>query len=146
MERVTYFFYGTLMDAAILSRVSGTAVTAARLRPAVLDGYRRVRVAGENYPALAASPGGRVEGCLFRNAVPEVQRRIAVYEEDTYEPRWEWVKGIGGIKTHALVFTAGPKMRLTDEERSFADWCRTHRRPFLMGLGRWMKDFERTAP
>jgi gamma-glutamylcyclotransferase (GGCT)/AIG2-like uncharacterized protein YtfP len=142
MERVTYFFYGTLMDAAVLARVSGMVVTAARLRPAVLEGYRRMRVADQHYPALAPAAGARVHGCVFRNAPPEAQRRIAAYEESTYDLRWEWVKGLGGIRTQALVFVAGPKMALSEEEWDYEDWCRRYRRPFLMGLDRWLKDRE----
>jgi gamma-glutamylcyclotransferase (GGCT)/AIG2-like uncharacterized protein YtfP len=137
-ERVTFFFYGTLMDAAICARVTGTAVTAARLRPATLDDYKIVRVAEQHYPALVPSPGGRVQGRLLRNVGPEAQRRLAIYEDDTYEPKWVRVKGVGGIKAMALAFVAGPRMQLTDEPWDYEDWCRLHRRPFLMGLDRWI--------
>lgn len=146
MERVTYFFYGTLMDPAVASRVCGMAVTAARLRPATLEGYRRVHVADQHYPALTPAPGARIEGRLLRNVPEEVQRRIAAYEDKTYELKWEWVRGPGGIKTRALVFVAGPTMKLSDDEWDFEDWCRRHRRPFLMGLDRWTKEFVRTSP
>lgn len=140
MERVTFFFYGTLMDAAITARVTGMAVSAAHLRPATLDGYKRVRVAERHYPALVPSPEGRVEGRLLRNVPPEAQRRLAIYEDDTYEPKWVRVKAVGGIKVQALAFVAGPKMLVTDEDWDFDAWCRKHRRPFLMGLDRWTKE------
>lgn len=142
-ERVTFFFYGTLMDAAICARVTGMAVTAARLRSATLDDYKIVRVADQHYPALVPSPGGRVQGRLFRNVPPDAQRRLAIYEDDTYEPKWVRAKGIGGIKTMALAFVAGPKMQLTDEAWDFEDWCRTHRKPFLMGLERWIRESDK---
>ena len=145
MERVTYFFYGTLMDPAVASRVTGMAVTAARLRTATLEGYRRGRVVDQTYPAITPLVDNRVEGRLFRNAPEEAQRRIAAYEEKTYVLKWEWVRGPGGIKTRALVFVAGPAMKLTDEDWDFEDWCRQHRRPFLMTLDRWTKEFERTT-
>jgi hypothetical protein len=41
----TFFFYGTLMDRALLSRVTGVHFDAAQLRPGVLKDYKRVRVA-----------------------------------------------------------------------------------------------------
>jgi hypothetical protein len=138
-DRVTFFFYGTLMDAAICARVTGMAVTAARLRPATLDDYKTVRVADEHYPALVASPGAQVHGRLFRNVGPEGQRRLAFYEDETYEPKWVRVRGFGGIKTMALAFVAGPRMQLTDEPWDYDDWCRRHRRPFLMGLDRMIR-------
>ena len=75
-ERLTFFFYGTLMDAAICARVTGMAVTAARLRPATLDDYKIVRVADQHYPTLVPSPGERVQGRLLRNVGPEAQRRF----------------------------------------------------------------------
>ena len=137
-ERLTFFFYGTLMDAAICARVTGMAVTAARLRPATLEDYKIVRVADRHYPALVPSPGGQLQGRLLRNVGPEAQRRLAIYEDETYEPKWVRVKGIGGIKAMALAFVAGPRMKLTDEPWDFDDWCRQHRRPFLMGLDRWI--------
>jgi gamma-glutamylcyclotransferase (GGCT)/AIG2-like uncharacterized protein YtfP len=144
-ERVTFFFYGTLMDAAICARVTGIAVTAARLRPATLDGYRIVRVADQHYPALIPSPGGRVQGRLLRNVPPEAQRRLAIYEDDTYEAKWVRAKGVGGIKTMALAFVAGPKIKLTDEAWDFDTWRHRHRMPFLMGLERWTRDVEKVG-
>ncbi len=137
-ERLTFFFYGTLMDAAICARVTGMAVTAARLRPATLDDYKIVRVADQHYPTLVPSSGGRVEGRLLRNVGPEAQRRLAIYEGDSYEAKWVRVKGVGGIKAMALSFLSGPKMQATDEPWDFDEWCRQHRRPFLMGLDRWI--------
>ena len=146
MARATYFFYGTLMDAAVLGRVVGANITAARLRPAVLENYRRVRVADQHYPAVVPVVGQRVEGRLFRGASPEMQRRIAWYEDRTYETRVEMVVGPGGLRSQALVFIAGPRMRVTDEDWNFAGWCRKHRRPFLARLETWMKGYARTTP
>jgi gamma-glutamylcyclotransferase (GGCT)/AIG2-like uncharacterized protein YtfP len=144
-DRVTFFFYGTLMDAAICARVTGVAVTAARLRPATLDDYKVVRVADQHYPALVPSSGSQVQGRLLRNVGPEAQRRLAIYEDETYEPKWVKVRGVGGIKAMALAFVAGPRMRLTDEHWDFDDWCRRHRRPFLMGLDRWISTSEKVG-
>jgi len=144
-ERVTFFFYGTLMDAAICARVTGMAVTAAKLRPATLEGHRRVRVADRHYPAITPVPGSRVTGCLFRQVPPKAQRRLALYEDDTYEAKWVRVSGIGGIKTMALAFVAGPRMQLTDEEWDYEDWRRRHRRPFLMGLDRWVREADKVG-
>ena len=139
--RADYFFYGTLMDAAILARVSGMPVTAARLRPAILDGFRCVRVADRHYPAVVPAVGHRVVGRLFRGAGVEAQRRIAFYEDRDYRPRTVEITGPGGIRARALVFAAGPAMRLTDEDWDFAAWCRRHRRPFLNRLDEWMKGY-----
>jgi hypothetical protein len=55
------------------------------------------------------------------------------------------VRGISGIKTMALAFVAGPKMQLTDEIWDYEDWCRRHRRPFLMGLDRRVREADKIA-
>ena len=141
MERQNYFFYGTLMDAAVLTRVSGVNVTAARLRPAILEGYRRVRVVGQHYPSIVAVAGRQVAGRLFRRASPEVQRRVAWYEDRDYDLRSVEIIGPASIRTRALVFVAGPAMRLSDEDWDFETWRRRHRRAFLTRLDLWMKGY-----
>ena len=55
--RGTYFFYGTLMDRDVLNIVSGLNLAPARLRPARLPGYRRVRVQDVQYPAVLRFEG-----------------------------------------------------------------------------------------
>jgi gamma-glutamylcyclotransferase (GGCT)/AIG2-like uncharacterized protein YtfP len=143
VERQNFFFYGTLMDPAVLARVVGMNVTAARLRPAILEGYRRVCVSGQHYPSLVAAPGRQVAGRLFRGAGPEVQRRIAWYEDRDYDLRGVEVTGPAGIRSRALVYVAGPAMRLSDEDWEFEAWHRLHRRAFLTRLDLWMKGYVR---
>jgi hypothetical protein len=133
-----YFFYGTLMDPAVLARVTGLALTAARLRPAMLDGYRRLRVEGKHYPAITPVADCSVEGRVVRNVSPDAQRRIIAYEESEYLQQPVRLIGPGGLRIEALAFVAGPEMRLTDEAWDFDDWCRQHRRPFLKGLGAYL--------
>lgn len=61
------FAYGTLMCPDIMAEVSGLnrPVTSATLR-----GYRRLRVKGEDYPALLPDPAGCVPGVIYRD-IPE---------------------------------------------------------------------------
>lgn len=140
-DRVSYFFYGTLMDPAVAARVVAAPVTAARLRPAVLEGYRRVRVADQHYPTIYEARGYRIEGRLFRNASLDAQHRIAWYEDRDYQLREVEVTGPGGLKTSAWSFVAGPRMKLTEDDWDFAAWCRQHRRPFLARLDSWLADY-----
>jgi|HubBroStandDraft_6_1064221.scaffolds.fasta_scaffold4209316_1 hypothetical protein len=58
------FFYGTLMDRELLSRVFGRRVPARALRPARLDGWRRVAVRGCGYLVLVCCPRARVAGVV----------------------------------------------------------------------------------
>ena len=76
------FFYGTLLDPALLTRLTGRP---AMLQPAVLKGFRRVRLRGTPYPTLA--PGrGTVPGALFV-ADRRAFRRLAAYEGPRYRLR-----------------------------------------------------------
>ena len=61
------FAYGTLMCPDIMAEVSGLhrSVTSATLR-----GYRRLRVKGEDYPALLPDATGFVPGVIYRD-IPE---------------------------------------------------------------------------
>ena len=61
------FAYGTLMCPDIMEEVSRLQrpVTAATLR-----GYRRLRVKGEDYPALLPDAAGSVPGVIYRD-IPE---------------------------------------------------------------------------
>ncbi len=80
-----YFFYGTLMDGDVLARVVGQPVPPARMEAAVVDGYRRLYVAGAWYPMLVPAPGGRVEGRLVSGIDAAQAARIANFESDAYE-------------------------------------------------------------
>lgn len=126
------------MDPAVLARVTGLPLTAARLRPATLAGYRCLRVADQHYPAIVPAEGHKVEGRVVRNLPEDAERRILAYEEAEYSRRPVRVIGPGALRIEALTFVAGPKMRLTEEAWDFEAWCRTHRRPFLNGLGGYL--------
>jgi hypothetical protein len=75
------FFYGTLLDPDIQRRVVGRALTGAAFVPASLQGFRRVRAAGQWFPILV--PGLRsdlVEGGLATDLDGREIARIVAYE------------------------------------------------------------------
>jgi hypothetical protein len=53
-----YFFYGTLMDAAVRAAVLGRALPADAVIAAELAGWRRVRRRGATYPVLGPDDVG----------------------------------------------------------------------------------------
>ena len=81
----TYFFYGTLMDRDVLNIVSGLNLGAARLRPALLLGYRRVRVQDAQYPAVLPSEGHSVQGCAVHGITAAAAARVEFFENDGYD-------------------------------------------------------------
>ena len=77
------FVYGTLLDPAVLARMSGERVLARRLRPAWIEGWRRVFLRGTPYPTLLADPGGRVQGAVLRVGAGAFAR-LSAYEGSAY--------------------------------------------------------------
>jgi gamma-glutamylcyclotransferase (GGCT)/AIG2-like uncharacterized protein YtfP len=73
------FVYGTLLDPGLVARLTRRP---ARPRPAVLDGFQRVRLRGTPYPTLRRGQGS-VAGALLL-ADREAFRRLAAYEGPRY--------------------------------------------------------------
>lgn len=75
------FAYGTLMCPDIMAEVSGLQrpVTAATLR-----GYQRLRVKGEDYPALLPDPAGCVPGVIYRDIPETAWTLLDRFEGDMY--------------------------------------------------------------
>jgi gamma-glutamylcyclotransferase (GGCT)/AIG2-like uncharacterized protein YtfP len=80
---VILFVYGTLLDPAVLARVSGEPALARRLRPARLAGWRRVTLRGTPYPTLLRDHGAGVDGAVLR-AGARALARLAAYEGSAY--------------------------------------------------------------
>jgi gamma-glutamylcyclotransferase (GGCT)/AIG2-like uncharacterized protein YtfP len=80
---VILFVYGTLLDPAVLVRVTGDASLARRLRPACLAGWRRVLLRGTPYPTLVPQTGATVEGAVLRVSAA-ARARLSAYEGSAY--------------------------------------------------------------
>jgi hypothetical protein len=80
------FVYGTLLDPAVLRRVTGQRGLARRLRPARLAGWRRVTLRGTPYPTLlrGARPGAEIGGLLLPRLAAPAFARLAAYEGPSY--------------------------------------------------------------
>jgi hypothetical protein len=136
-----YFFYGTLMDADVLGAVVGRAISPARLRPAVLAGYRRVYAKGASYPVLV--PGGAedlVEGRLFKDATAAEARRLRRYEGGHYGEATLKVTVTGEGSVEARTFLPRPGVAATAEPWEFRPWQRRHKRAYMRGFKDSMGD------
>jgi hypothetical protein len=141
-EASTYFFNGTLMDRDVLCIVSGLSLAPMRLRPAVLPGYRRVRVQDVQYPAVYVSDGHSVEGCAVHGIPRPAAERLRLFENDGYELAVAPVLIGNNVNRKAALFAASARMNLTDEEWSFEDWRRHHRRQFMTRVKTWAEKLE----
>ncbi|MCP5368885.1 MAG: gamma-glutamylcyclotransferase [Hyphomicrobiales bacterium] len=133
------FAYGSLIDDRVWSLVAGPGAGPAA--PAVLEGFRRVCVAGAWFPTVAAAPGHRVAG-VVRRAVPAAAlRRLVAFEGAEYEIRELAVTLDGGATAAARVFVTRPAVRLAKRggdwvDWSYDDWCRRGRGELIRRLSR----------
>ena len=91
------FAYGTLMDAEVRALVLGRPAPEAT--PASLRGWRRVRVPGEAYPALAPDPQATVAGLLVELHGAAELDRLRFFEGKYYEMRECAVESLRGPAT-----------------------------------------------
>jgi gamma-glutamylcyclotransferase (GGCT)/AIG2-like uncharacterized protein YtfP len=98
------FLYGTLLDPATLAAEGGNAALAERLTPAVLPGWRRVRLRRTPYPTLRRDRAGQTRGALLV-ASASVLARLITYEGPAYRLRRVVVRTARG-KTAAQVWIA----------------------------------------
>lgn len=131
-----YFFYGTLMDIDVLRAVIGTDVA---MEPAVLRGWRRVGVRGEDYPIIIRDMSSRVDGVLVRGLDERAAARLASYEGAEYVLIKSAVFCRG--RTIAVnVFAPRPgRLLKTENGWNFEAWRRRHKRRWIVALERWQR-------
>jgi hypothetical protein len=128
-----FFFYGTLMDADVRRAVLG-ARAAAPAEPAVLDGWRRVKLAGVSYPVILRARGQKVEGILMHGVDRRGLEMLQRYEGDEYAMIAVEVSA-GADRIAAKVFVPRPGMPIRARGPwALADWQRRFKRRFLNGL------------
>lgn len=133
-----YFFYGTLMDGAVLAAVLGRTPPRP-FRPAVLDGYLRVFRKGRSYPVLVPAGGESVPGRLVEGLGEGDARRLDAFEGPEYTLREIRVRLPRGREVGALVFMPRPGVPASSVPWAPADWHRRHRTRYLQRIGRTHK-------
>jgi len=136
-----YFFFGTLMDRALLAVVLGRILPEPALGPAQLAGYARYCVREEAFPILVPEAGATVDGLLVRGLTAEDATRIAWYETDDYEIRETTVRRPDG---HAILANCClPRVDAADGRRpwNFEIWRQRDRRQALLLARDWMAEF-----
>ena len=129
-----YFFYGSLRDPEVLALVLGRAIAPRALKPAELQGFRTLRVAGASYPLIEPCAGSGVEGVVAEGLSPADAARLAQYEGPDYSRRAMTVRLAGGRAVAALVFRPRPSLRTDGTPWRFDDWCRDEKARFLAAL------------
>lgn len=103
------FVYGTLLSARVREQVIGRPLPAS---PAFLTGYRRVTLAGRNYPGLIRAPHARIAGRLVEGLRATDLGRLDRYEGDEYRRRLLLVS-TGTGRQHAWVYLPRPDVPIS---------------------------------
>ncbi len=75
------FTYGTLMHPQIMAEVSGCRLQGTA---AVLHGFRRHPVRGEDYPGIVPEGGALTEGVVYRDVPTPAWERLDRFEGEMY--------------------------------------------------------------
>lgn len=129
-----FFFYGTLMDPAVLDAVVGRRVPAAARRPAAVAGYARVCRAGASYPILVPAADGRVEGIVVSGLGARDAARLTAFEGDDYHTAMLDARLRTGGVVAARAFLPRPGVPASPEPWLPDDWRRRHRARYLARL------------
>jgi hypothetical protein len=137
-----FFFFGTLMDSDILSTVIGRQVSADMLKPAHLEGFRRVTVDGASYPIIVPDEDGVVDGCMVAGISPEEREALEAYEGRGYRVVTSWIDARAQRRQVLMFEPVEGAFRPTNREWDLAHWQRHDKPGFLEGVRRW-KDARR---
>jgi len=117
------------MDEDVLSCILDCEIPdRVRIVPAILGGYRRVKLPHETYPLLVfdASEDGVVEGVLIYGLNKEELNRIVFFEGEEYELAPCQTKSDQQV-VDALFFDEGVMPIAESEEWSFEVWRQLHK-------------------
>jgi gamma-glutamylcyclotransferase (GGCT)/AIG2-like uncharacterized protein YtfP len=125
------FAYGTLMDADIMTEVSGDHY---RSQEATLAGYVRKTVRGEVYPAIASQAGSSVDGVIYFDVSAQAFERLDIFEGELYSRNQVVVAydNDKAVTVFAYVIAASEAHRLSTTDWSFEEFQNTHKPCFYV--------------
>ena len=100
MTNLNVFAYGSLMYPTVWEKVVSGHYISCR---AQLDGYRRLQIRGETFPAVVKGKG-RVRGVLYFNINPADMALLDQFEGDYYIRTDEQVVLDGGVKVPSVFY------------------------------------------
>lgn len=123
------FAYGTLMCDDVMEDVSGLVLSGV---PGVLQGYRRLRVKGEHYPAIAPDENSVVDGVVYQNIPHPAWVRLDRFEGEMYARETVKVALASGavLSAETYVVRAGFSDYLEETEWDFSAFLRDGKESF----------------
>jgi gamma-glutamylcyclotransferase (GGCT)/AIG2-like uncharacterized protein YtfP len=128
------FTYGTLMCEEIMEEVSGCRF---QKTGAVLEGYCRRGIRGEEYPGIVPKKDESVCGVVYRGIPDEAWARLDRFEGALYERHAVTVRLAGEKPLVAWTYIVHPRYRyiLTEHEWDFSLFLREGKARFRSGYG-----------
>lgn len=130
VEIMNIFAYGTLMDTDIMEQVSGCSGDG---KSAVLEGYQRYGVRGEQYPGIIADNEGKVDGVLYSEVSPAAVRKLDLFEGEMYSREEIRVRITGDsqtVKAMAYVVKQEYEHMLTQQSWDFDSFLENGKKLF----------------
>ncbi len=123
------FAYGSLMNETILKEVAGLALKG---EAAVLQGFARHPVQGEDYPGMVPDPRQSVSGILYRGLPPAAIDRLDRFEGTEYDRCRVTVRTASGLRmpAWAYVFRTEFRSNLAPGDWDFDDFLTHHQARF----------------
>ena len=126
------FVYGTLMDADIMGRVTGSAYQS---QEATLQEYSRRTVRGEVYPAIIKQSGCSVDGVVYFNISLVDIERLDKFEGSLYERIEVEVIFNNGERVSSQTYVISTKSahQLSNDNWSYDNFLAKHKNQFQNG-------------
>ncbi len=123
------FCFGSLMDPDVLSLVLDSESLPERIsmKPAMIFGFRKVRLPHETYPMLVPAAESDAPGVLIHGLLREDLDRIVFFEGAEYELAPCEVRLGNGDVMDALFFDEGIMPPPRTEQWDFEAWRRDHK-------------------
>lgn len=132
------FVFGSLMDSAVLTIVSGCQPDRLAVSVASARGFKQCEVAEESCPVLVPSTGATCNGHLIAGLDAAAIDRIYFYEGDEYSLCPISVSVADQPKS-AFYFRDTGIYTVRDTEWDFEHWQKTHKQAFLSATHDYMK-------
>ena len=127
------FAFGLLMIPKVMKDVTGIELLGTE---AVLSGFRRVSLAGRNYPGITRDDHGGVRGIYYADTDADMIRRIDAFEGDEYRRDIVSIRLASGEVCSAGVYLMSKtgEALVTNESWDLEAYKREHLQDFLNGV------------
>jgi gamma-glutamylcyclotransferase (GGCT)/AIG2-like uncharacterized protein YtfP len=140
-----FFFFGTLMDADVLARVTARPVVPAEMREAWLWGYRRHAARNAPYPVLRPHAACHVKGWVFHPRSADERARIDHFESEEYAPEVLRVQEGTRMVAALCYLDLDDVFDVLEEDWSLHHFQTVEKPHYLEACDGWMADYAALA-